>query len=73
MKKIKLPRKRKKAYIKAYSRSEYHMHRILGEVLSEEDRTLADRFYDMRTPNRSDRGRTSNRYPHNRNIITKRW
>jgi len=46
MKKIKLPRKRKKAFKRAHQRDEYFMQQILGEILFEEGRPRADRFYD---------------------------
>lgn len=73
MAKVKLPRKRKKAFIKSKSRLDYHMFRILGEILIEEGQKFGDRFYDLRTPTKQDRGKTNNRYPHNNNIIVKRY
>ena len=72
MSKIKLPRKRKKEFIKQKSRSDYYMAKILGEIYVEEGRKFGDRFYDLRTPKRSD-SKTNNRYPHNSYVIVKRW
>ena len=45
MKKVKLPRKRKKAYIKARGKSNYLGLQLLSEVLSEQGKKNADRFY----------------------------
>ena len=47
-KNIKLPRKRKKTFIKAHSKMEYMVAKILGEILHEENRRHADRFYSYR-------------------------
>ncbi len=71
MLKIKLPRKRKKAYIKAKSRSDYNLLRILGEVLSAENVKNAERFYayrGIRTPKERKRPDYKNGY-----VIEKRW
>jgi hypothetical protein len=72
MSKIKLPRKRKKEYIKQKSRSDYYMVVILAEILVEEERKFGDRFYELRIPTRNDIGKKNNVYP-NGNIIVKRW
>jgi hypothetical protein len=72
MSKIKLPRKRKKLFIKEKTRSDYWMAVILAEILVEEERKFGDRFYELRTPKRSD-SKTNNRYPYNSNVIVKRW
>lgn len=45
MNKIKLPRKRKKAFIKSHKKGDYMMLVILGEILMEEGRPNSDRFY----------------------------
>ena len=71
MKKIKLPRKRKKAYIKAISKNDYNMLRIVGEVLFEEGAKHAERFYtfrDIKTPKERKRSDYKNGY-----VIEKRW
>ncbi len=71
MKKIKLPRKRKKAYIKAKSKSDYNMLRIVGEVLFEDGMEHAERFYTFRgikTPQERKRPDYKNGY-----VIEKRW
>lgn len=47
-KKIKLPRKRKKAFIKSHSHTEYLAMQIVGELLLEDGKKWHDRFYDMR-------------------------
>ena len=47
-KKVKLPRKRKKAYMKAHSRADYMGLQILGEILAEEGRKNGDRFYTVK-------------------------
>lgn len=68
MKKVKLPRKRKKAYIKAHSLSDYRMMQICLEILLEEGKGN-DRFYTLRVAkNRKERLSSMNGY-----IITKRW
>ena len=46
--KIKLPRKRKKAFIKALGRGEYIAARILGDLLREDGRKHAERFYQYK-------------------------
>lgn len=71
MKKVKLPRKRKKAFIKAYGRAEYYGQQILGELLFEEGRKHANRFYTYRgikTPKERKRPDFKNGY-----VIEKRW
>ena len=45
MKKVKLPRKRKKAFINAKGRSNYIGISIFGELLQGESRKHADRYY----------------------------
>jgi hypothetical protein len=72
MSKIKLPRKRKKEYIKQKSRGDYYMTRILSEILVEEERKFGDRFYELRVPRKND-SKTNNRYPYNGYVIVKRW
>jgi hypothetical protein len=47
MKKIKLPRRRKKAFKNTHGRDDYMMIQILGEILFEEGRPRAERFYDF--------------------------
>lgn len=47
MKKIKLPRKRKKRYLKLNDRDSYLVVRILGEILQEEGGIHSDRFYHI--------------------------
>ena len=49
MTKVKLPRKRKKAYIKANSRSDYRMLQLVIELLMEEGKSN-DRFYQYGQP-----------------------
>lgn len=69
MKKIKLPRKRKKAFKKAHDRHEYMMAQILGEILQEENRPHAERFYSYRKAKTKEEYRSS----HNGMVVTKRW
>ena len=45
MKKVKLPRKRKKEYIKINGFGNYLTLTILGELLQEENRKYANRYY----------------------------
>ena len=69
--KIKLPRKRKKAYLKVNGKSNYLGLQILGELLCEEGVKHADRFYTYRaikTPNECKRLDHKNGY-----VIEKRW
>ena len=71
MKKVKLPRKRKKAYIKANGKSNYLALQILGELLFEEGQKHANRFYTFRgikTPKERKRPDFKNGY-----VIEKRW
>ena len=71
MKKVKLPRKRKKAFIKAKSKSDYLGLKILGELLFEGGRKHAERFYsyrEVKTPQERKRPDYKNGY-----IIEKRW
>lgn len=70
-KKVKLPRKRKKAFIKAYSRADYLSLKILGELLFEEGQKNANRFYtyrEVKTPKERKRRDFKNGY-----VIEKRW
>ena len=68
MKKVKLPRKRKKAYIKAHSWCDYRMVQICNEMLLEEGRGNG-RFYTLRVArNSKERKGSLNGY-----VITKRW
>lgn len=49
MKKVKLPRKRKKAFIKDHAKGTYMMHIIMSELLLEENNNpLNRRFYKVR-------------------------
>jgi hypothetical protein len=71
MAKIKLPRKRKKAYIKAKSRSDYKTLRVVIEILFEEDVKNTNKFYhyrDVRTPKERKRPDYKNGY-----VIEKKW
>lgn len=69
MKKIKLPRKRKKAFIKAKSKEDYSMIRMLNEILSEEGTKFAERFYELRIARtKGERKNGINGY-----AIVKRW
>lgn len=45
MKKVKLPRKRKKAYIKANGMINYIALTVLGEIFQEEGKNNCDRYY----------------------------
>ncbi len=70
MKKVKLPRKRKKAYIKAKSRADYYGLQICIETLHEIGHGN-DRFYSYRE------AKTPNEFKHSKNgsgyVIEKRW
>ncbi len=69
--KIKLPRKRKKAYIKAKGKSNYLGIQILGELLSETGSKHADRFYSYRPiKNDSEIKRPDHKQGY---VIEKRW
>ncbi len=50
-KKIKLPRKRKKRYIKELGSLSYMSVRIVFEVLYEEDKTISRRFENLSVVN----------------------
>jgi hypothetical protein len=67
MKKVKLPRKRKKAFIKAKGKGEYIASKILGEILLEEGRINGDRFYTFGKPCKP---RENNKFHYE---ILKRW
>jgi len=45
MKKVKLPRRRKKAYIKTNGRQNYYSNQIIGEILCEKDDTKKNRSF----------------------------
>ena len=66
MKKIKLPRKRKKEFIKENGKMKYMTSVILGEVLMEENKKHYDRFYKII------RVKTTKSYPSGFKIL-KRW
>jgi|TARA_R110000824_G_scaffold106610_5_gene251999 hypothetical protein len=70
MRKIKLPRKRKKAYKKSKPQNSYIMIKILAEILVEEGRKYGDRFYELEIKKRGDK-----RFePYNNGYAaTKRW
>ena len=70
MKKIKLPRKRKKAYKKVNQKNSYMMVKILAEILVEEGKKYGDRFYELRLKKKGENGFEpfNNGY-----VVTKRW
>lgn len=70
-KKIKLPRKRKKAYIKAKGKSNYLGLQIVGELLVADGIKHANRFYSYR-PIKSEKEMNRPDYK-NGFIIEKRW
>jgi hypothetical protein len=69
MKDIKLPRKRKKAFIKSNGKNEYITAVILGEVLFEGGRLNADRFYKLRQA----KTKAEYRRSHNGMLIIGKW
>lgn len=70
MKKIKLPRKRKKAYKKSKNKNSYLMMKILMEVLVEEGKKYGNRFYELELAKKGDK-----RFQPYKNgyVATKRW
>jgi len=70
MRKIKLPRKRKKAYKKIKSQNSYMMIKLLAEVLVEEGKKYGDRFYELQIKKKGQRGFEpfNNGY-----VVIKRW
>ena len=70
MRKIKLPRKRKKAYKKSKPQNSYMMVKILAEILVEEGKKYGDRFYELQIRKRGQKGFEpfENGY-----VVTKRW
>lgn len=55
-KKIKLPRKRKKAYKKSNPKNSYMFAQVLAEILVEEGKKYGDRFYELRIKKRGEKG-----------------
>ena len=70
MKKIKLPRKRKKNYKKNKPKNSYMMVKILAEILVEEGKKYGDRFYELQMKKKGQKGFEPF---DNGNIVTKRW
>lgn len=70
MKKIKLPRKRKKAFKKSKQKTTYLAMRILGEILVEEGNKYGARFYELRMKKRGEKGFEPFNNGH---IVVKRW
>lgn len=70
MKKVKLPRKRKKAFKNSKPQGAYMMAKILAEILVEEERVYADRFYELVSRKRGDKRFSpfNNGY-----VVSKRW
>ena len=70
MKKVKLPRKRKKAYKKSNPKNSYMMVKILAEIQVEEGIKYGDRFYELRIKKRGEKGFQpfQNGY-----VVVKRW
>jgi hypothetical protein len=70
MRKVKLPRKRKKAYKKSKPQNSYMMMKILNEILVEEGVKYGDRFYELVIKKKGD-----NRFsPYNNGyVVIKRW
>tara|TARA_R110002020_G_scaffold27756_5_gene89332 strand:+ start:1146 stop:1358 length:213 start_codon:yes stop_codon:yes gene_type:complete len=70
MKKVKLPRKRKKAYKKSKSKSTYLTVKLLKDILFEELGKYYDRFYELQIKKKGEKGFD----PYNNGyLVTKRW
>jgi len=70
MRKIKLPRKRKKAYKKSKPQNSYMMAKILAEILVEEGKKYGDRFYELQIKKK---GQKAFEPFENGYVVTKRW
>tara|TARA_R110002012_G_scaffold311995_1_gene522046 strand:+ start:419 stop:631 length:213 start_codon:yes stop_codon:yes gene_type:complete len=70
MRKIKLPRKRKKAYKKSKPQNSYMMVKILAEILVEEGKKYGGRFYELQIKKKGQKGFEpfNNGY-----VVIKRW